>query len=42
MHATKRHMHIIIGGLNIGDFSYESQLPKFTPRQYFVLYGSRT
>ena len=30
-------VRIIIGGLNIGDFCYKS--PKFTPRQYFVLYG---
>ena len=29
----------IIGGVNIGDLFKNHQTPKFTPRQYFVLYG---
>ena len=30
---------IIIGGLNVGDLCKNRQSPKFTPRQYFILYG---
>ena len=33
---TYTYARIFIGGLNIGDFI--QKLPKFTPRQYFILY----
>ena len=37
MHAYIYLCKNIIGGLNIGNFI--QKLPKFTPRQHFILYG---
>ena len=31
---------IIIDGLNVGDFIQYCQSPKFTSRQYFILYSN--